>query len=378
MAASVLREAGYRTGLYTSPHLHSFCERIRVDGELIPEARVASLVEEIQAPVAEVNAIGKWGALTTFEIITALAFSYFRDMGVEFQVVEVGLGGRLDATNLVQPRVCVITSISYDHVGILGESLSEIAGEKAGIIKKNCTVVMAPQTDEVAGVIELVSKERGVNVVRVGHDVEWSFKGADLSGQDLTVSGRLDQYDLRTPLLGDHQLENVATTVATLEILKEQGFAIDTEAMRQGIENVSWPGRLQLLGRKPWFIVDGAHNGDSMRRLREAIIKHFPGERVVFVIGVSAGKNISDIADELAPLNPAVVITRSRHPRALQPAEVAAPFAALGMETELADDTEHAIQRARDIAGSEDIICVAGSLFIVAEALELSQKVGTA
>ncbi|UCD08014.1 MAG: bifunctional folylpolyglutamate synthase/dihydrofolate synthase, partial [Dehalococcoidales bacterium] len=221
MISSVLTNAGYRTGLFTSPHLHAFNERIRADGELIADAEITALVKKLQSEVQVVNEKATYGKLTTFELITVLGFMYFDLKKVDFQVVEVGLGGRLDATNVVQPDVSVITTISFDHMEVLGNTITQIATEKAGRIRLDGTVVSSPQVDEADKVITGVCAEKNARLIRVGSDITFQGQEYDVDNQKLLVNGRLDTYELTIPLIGDHQLVNAATAVATLEVLAE-------------------------------------------------------------------------------------------------------------------------------------------------------------
>ena len=374
MVASALTAAGYASGLYTSPHLHTFNERIRVDGELIPEAELVGLVERLKPEVEVVNGKATYGRLTTFEVITALAFAYFAQKGVDFQVVEVGLGGRLDATNVVEPEVCVITSISFDHTEVLGNTLAEIATEKAGIVKPGCVVVTSPQTDEAARVIKAACLNRGVRLVRVGSDVTWQGRGFDGERQLLRVKGRLAGYELSLPLLGQHQLENAAAAVAALEVLAEKGFHISGDSITKGLAQVSWPGRLQVLSRRPLIVVDGAHNPHSARKLRQSLEQYFDFDRAILVIGVSSDKDIAGIISELVPLFDKVIVTRSTHPRAMATAPIVAEFGKYRLEALETDDISAALSLALTLAGDKDLICVAGSLFVVAGAIEQAGK----
>ena len=269
MIESVLRAAGYRTGLYTSPHLHSFRERIQEAGELIPEAGVIRLVEEMQPLVARVDGV------TTFEIITCLAFAWFAEQGVAWAVVEVGLGGRLDATNVLHPAVTVITPISYDHVAILGDTLTQIASEKAGICKPGVPLVSAPQPGEALATIRGVCERLGAPLTLVGRDWTWQSGAADLDGQAFTVRhGKRVSFELHLPLLGEHQLVNATTAAAVLSVLEQGGLEVPPSALREGLQAVRWPGRLEILGREPLVVADGAHNGDSARKLIAALQRH--------------------------------------------------------------------------------------------------------
>jgi dihydrofolate synthase / folylpolyglutamate synthase len=370
MIASVLAASGYDTGLYTSPHLIDLRERIRVNGIFISEEELINLTQKFKPAIEAVNQRATFGKLTTFEVLTALAFAYFKLRGVDFQVLEVGLGGRLDATNIVYPEVCLITHIGYDHMEVLGNTLAAIATEKAGIIKPGCTVVSSPQVDEAGMVIKEVCRERGVRLIMVGRDVTWEGLSFDLGGQLLRVKGRLGSYNLSLPLLGDFQLENAATAVAALEVLAEKGFNISRDNIIDGLARVSWPGRLQILRRCPLMVVDGAHNPDSARKLRQSLEQYFNFDHAILVIGTSLDKDIAGIISELSPLFDKVIATCSRHPRATAPALLKAEFARHGVETQVAEDVSTALSQALALAGDRDLICVAGSLFVVAEAME--------
>ena len=365
MIASALSAAGYRTGLYTSPHLHTFRERIRVGNELIGEGEFAAVVERLKPEVEVVNRRHAYGDLTTFEILTTAAFVYFVEKAVDFQVLEVGLGGRLDATNVVTPEVAVITSISMEHAEVLGGSLEEIAREKAGIIKPGGIVVSSPQRKEVAMVIRDVCREKEARLLVVGEDVSWRKLSGDIEGQSVDVNGAAGSYHLRIPLLGDHQLENAATAVAALEVV-----GVPEAGIVQGLQTVTWPGRLEVLGRGPVVLVDGAHNADSARRLREAIQRNLGFDECVLIIGLSSDKDIAGVVDELARVSRFVVATRSRHPRALDPAIILEGFARHGVAGGVAEDVATAVERALRMAGKEELVCVTGSLFVVAEVRE--------
>ncbi len=376
MIASALTASGYTTGLYTSPHLHTFNERIRVDDRLITDDEVVALVRRLKPEVEAVNEKATYGRLTTFELITALGFAYFQLKKVAFQVIEVGLGGRLDATNVIQPEVSVITSISYDHMEVLGHTLTEIATEKAGIIKHGNTVVSSPQVDEAARVIEKAGRDSQAELIQVGRDVTVQGLGFDLSGQSLRVRGRLGSYELTIPLLGQHQVQNAATAVAALEVLAEKGFRVTKDSITQGLARVSWPGRLQVLSRHPLLVVDGAHNTDSARKLKQALEQYFDFDRAILIIGVSSDKDIAGIVTELVPLFDKVIATHSTHPRAMATADVVAEFKRHGVEALAAEDISTALPLALSLAGEKDLICATGSLFIVAGAIERARELG--
>lgn len=377
MVASVLSVAGYATGLYTSPHLDDIRERIRINGELIAERELISLVQELRPEIEVVHQKATYGSLTTFELLTVLAFAYFSLKRVDFQVLEVGLGGRLDATNVVHPEVSIITSISFDHTEVLGSTLSELASQKAGIIKPGSPVVSSPQPDEAARVITGTCNQCGVELVKVGSDLTWQSLSSGLDGQAFRVKGRLGDYELFIPLLGRHQLENAAVAVAVLEVLQEKGFKISRGDIKTGLAQVSWPGRFQILSHHPLIVVDGAHNPDAARKLRQSLEQYIglsaapvgAGQRrATLIMGASFDKDVDRVVSELCPLFSRVLVTHSRHPRAMAPESLKAEFARHGVEVEVVDDVGVALSLASPV--DDDLVCVAGSLFVVGEAIE--------
>lgn len=369
MIASALNVAGYRTGLYTSPHLITLRERLRVGSRLVSRSELAGITTELKPLIEKVNAEARYGRLTTFEILTAIAFVYFQRQNVDYQVLEVGLGGRLDATNVCRPEVCVITSISLDHMDALGDTVAKIAAEKSGIIKPNCVVVTSPQAFEALQVIEAASGRQGAPLVQAGRDIAWEPVSADMKGQRFIVHGRLADYKLRIPLLGAHQLENAAVAVGALEALVSRGAAITAGHIARGLARVKWPGRLQVLHDSPWLVADGAHNGYSVEKLAQALRATFNYDRITVVCGMSGDKDLGAIVEKLLTLEGTYVATRADHPRAAAPEKVAAEFARRGMRVRMAGSVAAALDSALQQAGERDLVCVTGSLFIVAEAL---------
>jgi len=372
MIATILQAAGYRTGLYTSPHLHNVRERIVVDGQPIGQDEFASLTEVLAPQVAVENEDGRFGQLTTFELLTALAFRYFRDRDAQWQVLEVGMGGRLDATNVMDEKaVCVITAISLEHTTVLGDTVDKIAAEKVGVLRPGTMVVMARQSyPEAAAVVRGRAAELGTPLLDVGEACSVQRLGWDLTGQSFRLTGPGCSRELWLPLLGVHQLENAATAVAAIDALRSGGVAVSEESIEEGLSRLSWPGRLEVLRDKPLMVVDGAHNGDSARRLRQALRDYFSFDRAFLVTGVSGDKTIGAMAEQLAPLTHLLIATRSQHPRAAEPEAVAAAFAAQGVASETCPTVATALDRAQALAGRDDLICVVGSLFVVAEARE--------
>ncbi|MFH1031062.1 MAG: folylpolyglutamate synthase/dihydrofolate synthase family protein [Chloroflexota bacterium] len=376
MVASVLTHSGYVTGFYISPHLINFNERIQIDCKPISNEELVTLLDKVKPEVEAVNKRNAYGQLTTFEIMTALGFAYFKQRGVDFQVIEVGLGGRLDATNVVKSEVSVITSIGFDHTEVLGNTLTEIATEKAGIIKPNGIVVSSPQVDEAARVIEQICLKQKAKLVTVGRDVTWKRLEFNSERQSLQVKGRLDNYKLSIPLIGRHQLENAATAVAALEVLAEKGFKITRDSIEKGMERLSWPGRLQVLSRRPLLVVDGAHNPYSAQKLRQALGEYLDFEKAILIIGTSIDKDIAGIVSELAPIFNKVIVTHAVHPRATPNERIVAEFNKFGVETQAAEDVPAALRMALAQAGERDLICATGSLFVVGETIDQAKKLG--
>jgi dihydrofolate synthase/folylpolyglutamate synthase len=375
--ASALRAAGYRVGLYTSPHMQDYAERIQINGQPIPHEDLVALVEEIKPTIESIP------ELTTFEITTALAFLYFAKRKVNAAVIEVGLGGRLDATNVCQPLVTVITSLSYDHTYILGETLAEIAAEKAGIIKPGVPVVLAPQKDEARLVIERIAQERGARLIQVGRDYLFAPLARSLEDQSLLVwsaseqafvneyieSGGFQEWEptrLNIPLLGFHQVENAATAYTALQVARQCGLAIGESAIRAGFSRTVWPGRFEILQRYPPVIIDSAHNRDSALKLRLALDDYFPGYPVVLVFGASEDKDIHGMFAELLPRVRQVVATRSFHPRAIEPEKLVEMAHQFGCPAKAVTPIEAALEEAIDLAEGEAVVLAAGSVFIAA------------
>ena len=369
LCASALQAAGYRVGLYTSPHLLDYVERIQVNGEPISHEQMVDLVEQVK------HAVAKIPKLTTFEITTALGFLAFAKNGVNAAVIEVGLGGRLDATNVVFPKVSVITSLSYDHMAVLGNTLAKIAGEKAGIIKPRVPVVSAPQADEALEVLERVAKLGGCEFVLVGKDVKFERLQSSLDGQTLHLSSLLfpagESLNLSIPLLGSHQIQNAATAYAAL---KTSGIKISDEDIQKGFSQVKWRARFEVVRRDPPTIFDSAHNQDSFEKLRETLDEHFPGKPVYLIFGASEDKNIPGMFAEMKPLIKKLIVTRADHPRALEPERIIELADQAGLESEAVSPVEAAFRRALELSEKDgSIVLSAGSMFVTAEVMKAWQ-----
>jgi dihydrofolate synthase/folylpolyglutamate synthase len=375
LMASALTAAGYRTGLYISPHLQDFVERIQVNGKPVSHAGLVELVEQVKPAVARVP------KLTTFEITTALGFLHFAQQKVDAAVIEVGLGGRLDATNVVTPRVSVITSLSYDHMAVLGNTLTLIAGEKAGIIKLGIPVVSAPQADEALTVLKKVSAERHAPFTLVGRDVTFEAGVHSLDGQNLSIENRkssipsgddvINPVILRIPLLGEHQVVNAATAYAAL---KASGLGISDEAIRKGFAAIFWPCRFEIVRREPPVVIDSAHNADSARRLRQALDDYFPGRPVIWIFAILEDKDAAGMLTELAPRLTQVIATQADHPRALEVEKIVVLAQQAGIPVEAVKSPFAALARALELASDHAIVLSAGSVAFAGEVKTAWQK----
>ena len=367
MISSILISAGYLTGRFTSPHLFSWQERIAFNNRPITKRDFARIASLVQPQVRTINAEARFGKLTTFEALTAMAFCNFREKKVDFQVLETGMGGRLDATNVIEePEVSIITSISLDHTQILGDTLAQIAGEKAGIMKQGCTVISAPQPAEVLAVIGDKSRELNTPLILAGRDISWENHGSKLDRQAFSVQSKLRNYQISLPLLGDFQMENAALAIAAIETLEKNGTAIDCTYIVRGLSTVKWPARLQILNRAPLLIIDGAHNPYSIRKVIESIKKYFHYKRSTVIFGSSQDKDIEGMAKELSGFSDHVILTSSPHPRAATTDFLAAIFHKSGIQAGVSENVGEALSCALSESKRDDLILATGSLFLAA------------
>ena len=369
LCASALNAAGYKTGLYTSPHLLDYCERIRVNGDPISHEFMIELIEEVKSFVAKIP------KLTTFEITTAIGFLAFAKQGCNAAVVEVGLGGRLDATNVVMPEVSVITSLSYDHMAVLGDTLAMIAGEKAGIIKQGIPVVSSTQKDEALVVLKRMANERSSSLTLIEKDIKFEKLTSSLDGQTLRIVDNLrtSTFDSSLPLLGNHQLENAATAYAAL---KTSGIEISIEAIQKGFSQVQWRARFEIARRDPPVIFDSAHNQDSFAKLCETLEDYFPGKMVYLIFGASEDKNIPGMLAEMKPKIKKLIVTKADHPRALLPEQIIQLADQAQVESEAVSPVEGALARALELSVKDgSIVLSAGSMFVTAEVIQAWNKI---
>jgi dihydrofolate synthase / folylpolyglutamate synthase len=366
MVERALRAEGYRTGFYSQPHLHTIRERVRIDGELIGCAEFSLAMDAVRSAVDQ--ACDASGPTTAYEVMTALALEAFATAGVDIAVLEVGLGGRLDATNVVQASVSAITSISLDHTLILGDTVELIAAEKADIIKPGRPVVTAPQPGGAMAVIRQVAEERGSPLFVAGAiGAHWDRS----RGEWDLVTSRGTLQAVRPSLGGSFQRVNVEVAATILEVLHQSGVCpVSLESIRTGIEQVSWPGRFELVKiGEVNAVLDGAHNVDSANKLRQALRETYGESPVVFVLGIAADKDVPGIVEALTPAA-AIVATRSHNPRAADPESIAELARRNGLEASVADSVEAALLLASERAPDGSVIVVTGSLYVVAEARE--------
>jgi dihydrofolate synthase/folylpolyglutamate synthase len=385
----VLRQAGVRTGLYTQPDLHTFRERIRVNGRLISEEAVAELIPEIKSAVEQIQARREFGPFITYEVATALTLLYFDRQHIQHAVLEVGLGGRLDATNVTHPLVSVITSISYDHMQILGNTLAQIATEKAGIIKPGGTVITSAQSPEALLAIAAVCQRQRARLIRVGPVENDPAQAEAAAGHLPSLSYRyqLEQRNgtqqrftiwtpertytgLAIPLAGQYQLENATAALATLDQLRKHGIVWDEVALREGLRTVHWPARVEVVGHNPTIVVDGAHNADSMQKLIQTLRDSFSPHRLIIVLSIAQDKDTVGIVHALADVD-VVVLTHMHSPRATSIEVLEATFAEHAPHVLLytAPESNSAMNLALDLAENNDLICATGSLYLAGEAL---------
>jgi dihydrofolate synthase/folylpolyglutamate synthase len=385
MCAAVLRAAGYRVGLYTSPHLFDFRDRIRIvtpdDGDgRISKADLADLVDTLKPAVAEIPEV------TWYEVVTALAFMYFAQEQVDLAVVEVGLGGRLDATNVLNPLVAVITSLSLDHTALLGDTLPEIAGEKGGIIKPDTPVVVAPQAAEALERLNEIAVSKNAPMTVIGRD--WSWMAAPQSknepvtqayGKQQIVLTRTPETAMTQPpltvtlaLAGQHQQENAVASLAALDEVSGHYPQLDVDSALEGLANVEWPGRLQILtsgADRPTILVDCAHNVDSAAKLAFTLKHNYPYETLWLILGMTADKDMRGTLKALLPMSEHIVMTSSGHPRAATPAELAELAGEMGVQAQTSPSVTAAVKDVWRLAGNKDLICVTGSIFVVGDLL---------
>ena len=363
MLSSILRAAGYKTGLYTSPYIHRFNERMQVNGRPIDDGELAEIADFVRSCAEKMSR-----PCVEFEIVTAIGFEYFARQNCDIVVLEVGLGGRFDATNVIDtPDCALICSIGFDHMEFLGNSLSEIAMEKAGIIKPGGSVATYPaQDEEVIGVLASICRERGASL-RIAEDDEIELRYDDLQGQEFCYC---DDTPLHLPLLGDHQCRNAAAVLEAIEILREKKWKIKPEAVEKGLAEVKWPARFEILSEKPYTVADGGHNVPCAEALAANLDYYFEGKKVVYVIGMMADKEVEAFAEIIAPLAATFVCVPVDNPRALKPEKLAEKLKKYKKPTFVAPTVAEGLDMARGAAGKGGVVCATGSLYLMGDVRE--------
>jgi dihydrofolate synthase / folylpolyglutamate synthase len=359
MVESMLIRAGLTVGFYSSPHLVRFTERFKVRGQEISPERVAQLVVELK------ERVDAGEPPTFFEFTTAMALIHFAREKTDVSIMEVGMGGRLDATNVIRPKVSVITNISLDHQAFLGRRLIDIAGEKAGIIKRGVDLLTAATQPAVLRLFERVCREKGARLSRLGREIRIRVGESKFNYYGLAQ----DLRDLETALPGRHQCRNAALALGVIEVLKRKGFEVSEKDMREGLKASRWPGRLQTVSSNPLIVLDGAHNPGAMRALAKSVTRDLKYGRLILVLGVMADKDIPGILSAIVPAADYVVCTRPEYPRAAPPEILMQSALPLWKGGEVSPGLPQALERARAMAGPKDLILVTGSLFTVGEAM---------
>ena len=367
MTAAILQAAGYRTGLYTSPYIQTFCERIQINGENIPQKRLAEVTEKLRDAAESMEDHPSW-----FEMVTAVAFQYYLEENCDIVVLEVGMGGEFDSTNVIDaPEVAVLTNIGLEHTEYLGNTIEEIARTKSGIIKPGCRVVSYDNVPEVKKIISEVAKENGAPLV-FADPSEIKLISRDLDGQEFEWEGKT--YML--PLHGEHQLKNVSVVMEIVRELREQGWVIPDEAVRKGLAEVKWPARFQILSRDPLFILDGGHNPQCAEAMTESLAALLPGQKVDFLLGILADKDYTQMIDILGPYAASFHCIAPENERALGVEALADTIRARGFDTYAYDDLDKAITAVLDSAAANKrpAVCF-GSLYLAGEVLNYYDEV---
>jgi len=358
--ASILKEAGLKVGLYSSPHLIRFTERFKINNEEITADQAGALIDELRGAFAQDE------PPTFFEATTAMALAYFARENTEIAIMEVGMGGRLDATNVIRPLVSVITNISMEHQFYLGNRLLDIAAEKGGIIKEGIDLVTGATQPQVIDLFRSICEEKGTPFRRLGKDMRYRRA----KGPTLDYFGiRRHLCGMELGLRGQFQIRNGALALATLELLEEKGIKVSSEHIREGLKKTSWPGRMQIISQDPTILLDGSHNPAAVRALAASIKKDFKYRRLILVIGVMEDKEIGKLLSGILPISDYAIYTRPVYSRAASPQTLAFEAAPLQKDGEVAPRLTEALDRAREMAHPDDLIVVCGSLFTVGEAM---------
>ena len=371
MLGAVLNRAGFKVGVNTSPHLSEFTERITINNREITRAEVVEYAKILKDIRERINNETDLGYATYFEVVTAMALKYFADKGVDFVVLEVGLGGTFDATNVIDPVLVVLTDISLDHTEHLGKTLTSVAENKAGIIKPGRPVITANTDEEVLAVIQHSAGARKCPLYRVGHDLNISIMESSVKGLRVDYQGlKMNYHDLRVPFIGAYQGMNAALALGALELLAMNEKIIVTDnAVRTGLQDTVWPGRMEVVQQSPWVILDGAHNPAGANALAEAV-ELFEYERMILVFGCSEEKDINELTAKIFPMADNIILTKADIRRAAEPELILDKIDNIKTEPVVKTPVKAAVRTALEEASARDLVCICGSLFVVGEARE--------
>lgn len=372
MLTSILMDAGYNVGSYISPYIEEFEERIQINRNNIPKEELAEVVTEVSKAVSKVVDLGYINP-TEFEIITCAGFLYFHKKNIDYAVIEVGLGGRLDSTNVITPILSIISSISLDHTQILGDTLDKIAYEKAGIIKENVPVILFPQEKVAEDVIEKTCKEKNSKLIKVPRDISEyvavtsnRLEGKEIKTQQINLKNEyIDSYELS--LLGKHQILNSTVVVYAARELMNLGVKISKDNIINGLKSVQWPGRLEIMKNNPLVVIDGAHNIDGIKKLTESIDLYFKYNKLILILGILADKQVEDMIETIAPKAERIISVTPHSDRAELAEDLKIEIEKLGVSCEAIDSYEEAYKKALSYCNDDDLLLISGSLYMIGD-----------
>lgn len=383
MITKVLIQSGYKVGIYTSPFIETFEERIQINGENIKKSDLSAVITEVSFAVEKLLKLGQ-GSPTEFEIVTCAMFLYFYQQKIDIGIIEVGLGGSLDSTNVLKPYnssqneggviLSIITSISYDHMHILGDTICEIASQKAGIIKNDIPVVLYPQIEQVEKVIKIkCSKVKSRLIMVKQNDSKFICVNSNLK-QKIIVKTDDNSYNLELSLLGTHQILNCAVAVSSCEELRKNGFRIENSDIIEALKNVKWIGRLEVLGKKPLIVLDGAHNIDGIKNLVKSVKKYLVYNNIILIIGILADKQIDEMITLIAPLAKKIIVVTPNSNRAQNADVLKRAIENYNINCEAFESYEMAYNAARSYCKAEDLLLVCGSLYMIGDMRKIIKK----